>query len=153
MHSRIIELSKEPINVDERICESDYYDNGFIGSNADYVAPCDRTDAINWICGFLKNKDAITEFDTNKIVFSEDVKEKFFRDKFNEFKKLTSEITFEQFAGENDFQLYLIKQSIEDTSGFYVHYDGYYWTLDCFIRICVEDNSTWYIGGALDYHF
>lgn len=153
MHSRIIELSKEPIGVDERICESDYYDNGFIGSIADYVASCDRTDAINWICGCLKNKDVITEFDTNKIVFSEDVKEKYFRDSFEEFKKLTSEITFEEFTRDNTFKLYLIKQSIEDTSGFYVHYDGCYWTLDGFIRRCVEDNSTWYIGGTIDYHF
>jgi hypothetical protein len=153
MHSRIIELSQEPIKVDDRICESDYYDNGFISSIADYVTSCDRTDAINWVCGYLKNKDVVTEFDTNKIVFSENVKEKFFKDSFEEFNKLTNKITFEDFVGKDDFKLYLIKQSIEDTSGFYIHYDGCYWTLDYFIRRCVEDNEIWYIGGALDYHF
>ena len=153
MHSRIIELSKTPIEVENRICESDYYDNDFIGSVADYVTSCDRTDAIEWLAGYLKNKGVITEFNTETMTFTEDVKEKFFRDKFEDFKKLASELTFEEFAKDKSgFKLYLIQNCIREKFGFYIHYDGCYWTLDDFIRDCVDNNETWYFGGALDYH-
>ena len=152
MHSRIIELSEKPIEVDERIDESEYYDNGFLDTIGDYVdEDTDRTADIEWFAGYLKNKGVITEFDTEKIVFSTDAKEKFFRNKYETFKKLTSEITFEEFS-EDSLCLYNIRECINDKFGFYVHYAGCYYTLDNFIRHIVKDGETWYIGGTLDYH-
>ena len=152
MHSRIIELSRKIVEVDDRICEDDYYDNGFIGNIADYVAECNRIDAIEWFAGYLQSRDVITEFDFVKMVFSSDVKEKFFRDKYEEFKKLTSELSFEEFTDSFGMDLYRIQNCISEKFGFYVHYDGCYYTLDNFIRECVKDGETWYIGGVLDYH-
>lgn len=153
MHSRIIELSKTPIEVDERICESDYYDNGFVGNIADYVnGDTDRTYDIEWFTGYLKEMDLLTVSNEERITFSNDIKEKFFRKKYEEFKKLTSELTFDEFTNASGYQLYLIKNCIEDKFGFYIHYDGCYYTLEAFMKYYANDNDTWYFGGTIDYH-
>ena len=83
MHSRIIELSTEPICVDERICESDYYDNGFIGAIADYVSEnTDRNHDIEWFVSYLKSKNVVSKSNEESFTLSDNFREKYFKEKF-----------------------------------------------------------------------
>lgn len=152
MHSRIIELSKNIVEIDNRITEDDYSDNGFVGNIGDYVAPCNRKDAIDWLASYLENKDVITEHDEVKIVFSSNVDEKYFGGKYDEFKKLSEELSFREFVDSMGIERYRIQNCLDDKYGFYIHCGGCYYTLDDFIRTYVNDGDTWYIGGTLDYH-
>lgn len=152
MHSRIIELSMEPIAVDERICESDYYDNGFIGRIADYVdGNTNREHDIDWFIGYLKGKDMIAKSDNESFTFGDNVREKYFKEKYDALKELGDNMTLEKFCTDS-LDLYRICAYIEDKYNFYIHHDGYYETIDSFMRY-VEDGHTWYFGGTIDYNF
>lgn len=152
MHSRIIELSTEPIKVSERICQSDYYDNGFIGYIADYVdGDTDRESDIKWFIKYLKDKDMILKSNDASFTFGENVREKYFKEKYDALKECMENMSFKKFCSDS-LDLYKIQMHIEDKYDFYIHHDGAYQTLDNFMRN-VEDRQTWYFGGTLDYHF
>lgn len=60
MHSRIFQLSKSPIDKDDYIDESKYYDHWFT-SRMDYVdGDTDRDDDIGWLSSYYGN--SILEF-------------------------------------------------------------------------------------------
>ena len=152
MHSRIIELSTEPICVDERICESDYYDNGFIGAIADYVSEnTDRNHDIEWFVSYLKSKNVVSKSNEESFTLSDNFREKYFKEKYDALKECVSNMSFETFC-KNSLDLYRVTSYIEDKYEFYIHHDGYYETLDSFMRNA-NDGQTWYFGGTLDYHF
>lgn len=152
MHSRIIELSTEPIKMNERITESDYWDNGFIDNIADYVIDVneeERISSINWFINYLKSKDLLFTNDKEKIVFGTNVKEKHFRNSFEEFDKSLKGMSFEDFCNRN---IYDLMDKIEDKYGFYIHFEGCYYSFDSFVRWFDLDEMEFYFGGILDYH-
>ena len=152
MHSRIIELSTIPITVDERICESDYYDNGFIGNIADYVdGDTDREYDIKWFIDCLIGKEMIAKSDNESFTLGENAREKYFKEKYDALKECMDNMSLEKFCTDS-LDLYKIQMYVEDKHDFYIHHDGYYETLDSFMRD-VKDGDTWYFGGTLDYHF
>lgn len=151
MHSRIFQVSMEPINKGEYICDSDYYEHWFTREIADYVDDSDRESDISWlernVRGYLVDKDENGEY---LIVTN---KEKYFEPKYKNFMKALNEIgnpTLEEFT--NGIDLWYLKNADEDKFGFYVDADGELMTFDAFVRRCVI-NEKYYIGNILDYHF
>lgn len=160
-HSKIIQISRRPIDRDDWKAESDYYDIGFVGSVADYVADIDddeRKACIEWLSrsdgGPIPGVIVNEKDETLKIVSKED----YFRDKWKRTtaaaKKL-SEMSLDEFAsgkglrsiedvnyfGNDKFSLYMDAPTIWD-----------FCPIDEFMRY-VTNGDTFYIGGIVDYHF
>lgn len=153
-HSRIFELSTEPITKDEYVTESTFYD-GFVGSVADYVdGNTDREEDIKWLLYVVEGYGVTYNKENQSIIFNEDFKLNYFKEKFESFKIAAHNITFEQFAGVNSMGLgiYTLKNYIEDKYGFYIYKDGLWSTLDSFVRD-LKEGVTYYIGAIIDYHY
>ncbi len=156
MHSRIFQISSNPINEDDYISEADYYDTGFIGEIADYVSDeTDRDDDIEWL---KKSLDGVADF--NGDCFTIKDQRKYFEKRFSNFTKAAKDIllsTFEDFCTDaNDFSLkmYRLETAYRDRFGFYVDDNGEYAgteTFDDFMRR-VKNGDKFYIGATLDYH-
>lgn len=152
MHSRIFQVSMNPINKEEYICEENYYEHWFTREFADYVSDaCNREEDIKWLAdasrGYIVNKDDGGEF---LVVIN---KEEYFAPAYERFMKALNEIgspTLEEFT--NGIDLYYLKDAHEDKFSFYIDADGELMTFDAFIRRCVV-NEKYYIGGTVDYHF
>lgn len=153
MHGKIIELSRESVSKDERITESDFFDVGFIGHYADYVDSVteeNRRNVILEFLSFLENRKCILNGDMKSFTFDFCAKEKFFLEKFEKFKSLANEITLKDFSNYNT-NVYRLQNLLEDDE-FFIHCDGAFYKIDYFIRE-FADNSTWYFGGVVDYHY
>ncbi len=152
MHSRIFQVSMEPIKETDYICEADYYDHWFTREWADYVSnDYNRDNAIKWLkeCakGYTVGKDDNGEY------FIITNKEEYFKDAYDMFIDALDKIgrpTLEEFT--NGIDLYPLRNAYEDKCGFYIDADGELMTFDSFVRRCVI-NEKYYIGNALDYHF
>ena len=152
MHSRIYQISKTPVDMDDYIDEEKYYDHWFTNSVADYVdGDTDRENDIKWFVKFLKSKDMILESNDESFTLGENVREKYFKEKYDALKECMENMSFKKFCSDS-LALYKIQMHIEDKYDFYIHHDGAYQTIDNFMRN-VEDGQTWYFGGILDYHF
>lgn len=157
MHSRIFQVSKEPVTEDKLI-EEYRYEDGFVGRIADYVVKQgDITEDIEWLTRCKKGievteKDGIT---TLKIVSKRD----YFEGAFENFQKLInkfSDYTLSDFIdSKNWLDFYQLKDSYDDQHAFYIDDNDEYFgiaTLDEFMRN-VEDGDIYYIGNTFDYHF
>lgn len=153
MHSRIIQVSPEPVERDEYIRESSYWDHWFTREIADYVAISDRDKDIEWLStngykGIVFDKDECGEF------FIIKDKEEFFAKRFEKFKEelaKVNEITLYEFAHGKG--IWWLESTYEEKYGFYIHDTDcdYLTTLDEFIRTSDTDVK-YYIGGTMDYH-
>lgn len=160
MHSRIYQISKTPIDKEDYIEESNYYDHWFINSVADYVSDdTNRDDDIEWLKGCYGKKGLSFGQDDNGEYFVVEDKSKYFEASFEEFKKelkKLSEKTLDNFiSGESDMSLYRLKSSYDDEFGFYIDDVGEYHgvaTFDRFMR-CATVGTKYYIGATIDYHF
>lgn len=163
MHSRIFELSTEPIPETERLDE-DSVPEWFCMSVADYVDNIEdhqRIGEIEWFAsqfGDACEKDPKTEVFT----FAPSAKELFFKARYAAFKELGGKLaatTFDEFVSnrldsEFGMNMYLFKQSCDDRFGFYV-YDrdsSDLVTLDTWMR-SIDTSCPYYVGGIVDYHF
>ena len=154
MHSRIFQISKEPIEKRNYITESDYYDHWFLDRIADYIDDyCDRDASIGWLCDCAKGYE-INKDNTGGYCFIVHSKEEYFKDKYDVFMSELKKIgmpTIDQFA--NGIDLWRFQDAYNDQFGFYVQTNSDdLMTFDEFVRHCNE-NDCWYIGGVLDYHF
>ena len=158
MHSRIFQLSVSPIQEENYIQESDYYDHWFTNQIADYVDDdCDRDASIEWLKNCAKGYDVLKDNNNNCILVVSS-KEKYFENSYNEFVSELQKIgipTIEQFVSGID--LWRFKNAYEDKFAFYVdlYGDGYgsgLMTFDSFIRHC-NVGTKYYVGNAIDYHF
>lgn len=152
MHSRIFQVSMEPIEKENYICEADYWEHWFTREIADYVSDdCDREGDIerlgNIAKGYFVGKDDNGEY----IIVTN--KEEYFSYAYVKFMEALNKIgkpTPEEFT--NRISLWDLNQAMEDKFGFYVDVDGELMTFDSFVRRCVI-NEKYYIGGTLDYHY
>lgn len=163
MHSRIFQIEDAPVLKKHYIGTGDF-EEGFVGSVADYVADSDDRDGdIKWL---VSNFEAVTSCDSlligcslvqynsadNSIVFLPGFKEGYFKSKFDELKRLTSRMTLHEFAN-NAYDVYQIEKCILSKFGFYVS-SGPSGTqsMDEFIRSEVKENTKYYFGNTIDYH-
>lgn len=152
MHSRIFQVSMNPINKGEYICEGDYYEHWFTREIADYVSDdCSRDGSIDWLGGdargYIIGKDDNGEY---LIITS---KEEYFANAYENFMNELNKIgkpTLKEFV--NGIDLWYLKNANEDRFGFYIDADGELMTFDAFVRRCII-NEKYYIGGVVDYHF
>ena len=152
MHSRIFQVSMEPIDKDDYIEESYYYDHWFTNSVADYVSDdCDRKKDIQWL------KDCVNGiafgYDDHGVCFVVKSKEEYFSRAFDAFKNVLERIkdcTIEEFATGID-GMWKLKDLYEEKFGFYVDADGELMAFDSFVRHCTVGRK-YYIGGTVDYH-
>ena len=158
MHSRIFQISKEPIHKCDYIEESYYWDHWFVGSVADYVnGYTDRNDDIKWLKDCYEERGLSFGMDDNGEYLIVVDKTKYFAGKFEAFKKALkelSEATHNDFtSGECGYILYNLKSAYCDKFGFYVEMkDDDTIEFDSFIRLA-EIGDKYYIGATIDYHY
>lgn len=158
MHSRIYQISKNPIDKEDYIEESNYWDHWFIGSIADYVnGDTDREDDIKWLKDCYEERGiSFGVDDDGEYIVIED-KVKYFTPKFEFFQKALRELpasTIDDFIGcECGYSLYNLKAAYDDEFGFYVDGDDTSMeTFDSFIRSS-SNGMKFYIGATIDYHY
>ena len=157
MHSRIFQLSTNPIDKEDYIEESNYYDHWFTNQIADYVNDdCDREDDITWLKdsanGYVVYKDNNNNY---RLVMNS--KEEYFANSYERFIDELAKIgtpTIEEFA--KGISLYGVNDAYEEKFGFYVdlygdEYGSDLMTFDDFARTC-DVGTIYYIGGTVDYH-
>lgn len=154
MHSRIFQVSTNPINKIDYIDESHYWDHWFLNEVADYVDnSADRDDDIEWLMEYGKGI-IISEDEHGKFLIVTD-KEKYFKNAFENFQEAINKVskyTIDDFIQGSSYEIWLIKDSYEDRFGFYIDYDNGLMPLDKFVRLSTI-NKKYYIGGTVDYHF
>lgn len=154
MHSRIFQISKKPVFIEDYIEESNYWDHWFLNSVADYVSEhCDRNDDIQWLKDCYASKGIEFGADDNGEYFIVKNKQAYFKNSFDKFMETIDKIkdyTIDDFA-KGFFEMWLLKDAYEEKYGFYVDLDSELLSFDSFIRCCNTEEK-FYIGGTLDYH-
>ena len=154
MHSRIFQVSSEPITEENYISEY-RYDDYFVGQNGvDYVVESDsKQDDLNWLKNTSKGIE-VTE-NTIKVVSKKEYFEKSFEE-FQEYLEKLSSYNMEDFIDpKNWLDFYHLKDAYDNTDGFQIDDNDEYFgitSLDNFVRN-VEEGKTYYIGKTFDYHF
>lgn len=159
MHSRIFQISKNPIHRDDYITENYYdYDHWFLKEVADYVATQEgeeRKISLEWLG---KRNGIDVNINSSTIVVTS--KDEYFKDKYKEFKSLLiklQNLTLDDFKADNhdvESNILWLNWSYADKFGFYVEDCGEWaglFSLDEWVRHAKE-NTTYYIGGVCDYH-
>ncbi|MBQ2619752.1 MAG: hypothetical protein IJF84_00265 [Thermoguttaceae bacterium] len=152
-HCLIVELSEEPIDIDERVTAYEFEDDDDIQYAADYVQDLDeygRTyeEAVEDFLGELGDVVTYDKGD-NSITFN-DI-EKYFEEDFNKVKDMVANVTMEKFI--NGSWVYDLKNHICDRFGTYIYHTGECsYPLAEFIRDYARNGSKFYIGGICDYH-
>ena len=152
MHSRIFQMDIEPINKEDHIDESTFYEDTFIGSIADYVdEDTNRDEDIQWLVDCYEKYGMEYNKEEGYVVFKEDFKENYFRERFKLFKEAVDELTFEDFAYDMRANLYKVRSLMEDRFSFYVYFIDYWMTFDRFVRQ-LEKGKKYYLGATINYH-
>lgn len=155
MHSRIFQVSSEPIKNDELIDECRYED----WDTADYVVEQtteeEQKSDMEWIMTACKG----IKVDTEKRTITITSKKEYFDERHDRFKELAeelSDITLEDFISTKMyFKFYELQSCYEDKCGFYIDDNDEYTGLtnmDNWVRN-TEENKVYYIGSIFDYHF
>jgi hypothetical protein len=159
MHSRIFQVSAKPIPQEDLI-EEYRYEDGFVGSHADYVSQVtngseDYLSDLSW----LQTATEGLEVDIEKRTVTIKSKKEYFDKKHDQFKELLEklqDITLEEFAGtKNHFDIYDLESAYEDKYSFYIDDNDEYCgltNLDNWVRNA-EENKPYHIGSIFDYHF
>ena len=164
MHSRIIQISHEPVEADEYISPWLYCDDHwFVPQIADYVAEDEnRDESIEWFF------DCLSQASSFIVTFEEDGQRGFilkdgFRDAYfsemhqafiNALQDLADYSSYEHFRdGELGGKLFSLKEAYDEKLGMYVESnESGLITLTEFLR-GAEIDRRYFIGGTLDYHF
>lgn len=154
MHSRIFQISKNPIDEDSYLEESRYYDN-FVGGIADYVDTIGYPDEdYKWLGGMK----GIT-VDPDKKTLTIDSKVEYFKKKYETFIKQTddlSHLSIDDFiTNKADYDIYIAANTYEEKYEFYVDDDGEYFglvSLDHLLRSS-KDGDMYHLGAVFDYHY
>lgn len=139
--------------------ESDFYE--LCGHEADYFSDLEITQEESERNDFLEDlKKHGVQYGTEEadlriegpeeipwVIFSQEAKESYFKDRFERMKKLAAEITLEQFATD----AYNLKRLISDDYGAAVYLNSSFYTLDYFIREA-EPGKKYYIGNVVLMH-
>ena len=156
MHGKIYHLSAKPhkrhVSYDEIV---EVLSDGFIGYVADYVGKSEREEDIAELVDYLAEKAPdCFEYDLaeNSITFKAGFKQKYFRQKFEEFKRKAAAIELKDFA-EDTYKTYELMQLLDDRHSYYVYMNGYWETFDSFVRGTMEEGKKYFIGATFDYHW
>lgn len=150
MHSRIFQVSNESIAEEDFIRESRYDEE----TRFDYVVTSKIAEDLKWLSN-VKGLKIDVEARTITLIS----KEKYFKRAYYNFLKLMEELhdaSLNEFANDSlRLKVYELKQSYEDTIGFYIDDNGEEFglvTLDEWVR-GVEEGRVAHVGQTFDYHF
>ena len=164
--NRIIEIRESKVYENDRITEDVFWNNGFLDKIAERID--DSDDRIGDIDFFLDHlpQEFITysrldDSNDDIILFHKRFKKAYFKDAYQNFKNLASQITLDIYAGDdlnitkpNTFKYNTImdqlKSQISETDGPYIYGDDGYETIDNFVRGLTE-NTEYCIGGTVVY--
>jgi hypothetical protein len=158
MHSRIYQISENPIEPADYINAELYSDHWFVSQIADYVnGDVDRSSDIEWLRKYLESTEAVTFSDDSSFVLNEGGKERYFERSCVQFKKArdkTLGLTLSEFAagGELSMTMWNLRDAYCDKYSFYAEYEDELIPMDAFIRRTVP-GTRYYIGGTVDYHY
>lgn len=152
MHSRIIELSKDPILKHERMCESSVPD-WFYHSIADYTdADTDRDHDIKWFLDAVARVVDVAE-DGKSFTFKPKAKQKYFERQYHAFLDKACELTgisLDAFVGEAKYDIgmamYKLNEHYQDKFSLYVYFNDELKSLDEWIRE-TDLSGSFYFGG------
>ena len=155
MHSRIIELSKDPILKHERMCESSVPD-WFYHSIADYTdADTDRDHDIKWFLDAVARVVDVAE-DGKSFTFKPKAKQKYFERQYHAFLDKACELTgisLDAFVGEAKYDIgmamYKLNEHYQDKFSLYVYFNDELKSLDQWIRETALSGSFFYNSRAL----
>ena len=159
-HSRIFQITLEPVAPEKFIAEDDFHDHWFLDSVADYVSEdVIRFDDTNWL---RRQLEKVAQFDTaDTFAILRGGKEVYFAKAYKEFvaaRQETMTLGLAEFASGEGFSepMRIMKDAFNEEFGFYAALgdsdDFEIVTLDEFIR-SAEIGRRYYIGGILDYHY
>lgn len=158
MHSRIIELSKEPVDKESRLTASDIDADSIIYHVADYVDDTKEESRQDNIHYFLK-RPGIAVDRKNETVTLED-KTAYFARSYHTMRAAAQKLlqfSLDDFSTENKTDLsmtmYILKSAYEADDEVYVSTPIGMYTIDQFVREYWETGDTYYIGGIVDYHY
>lgn len=161
MHSRIFELSIEPVDEDSRYT-SDYVPDWFVDSISDGIQdidiPEEREEDIKWLASYF---DGACLVNGDMLTFAGDAKEKAFDTLFKEMKAHAEKIAkadFDAFCGKDGLidlkmDVYQLCDAFSNKYGFYIYeYEaGYLRTIAEWLRNA-DLSKPYYVGGIVDYH-
>ena len=151
-HCLIVELSEEPIAVEDRVTADWFDDCEDIRSVADYVQNIEDTgntyeEAVDM---FIKELGAAVTYneEDNSITFINP--EKFFEEDFKIVKELVEKATLKDFMSNS--WSYKIRERIQPLFGTYIyHTNECSYSLHEFLRY-YKNGEKLYLGGICDYH-
>ena len=125
-HSRIYQIADKPVDTDNYICESDFFEHWFVGSIADYVSDdCNRTVDINSLKSLLKHRKA-ADFDeqNGSFVILPGGKEAYFAQNYDAFishRDRILNVSLTEFASCGEFAeaVRLMGYAFNDEYGYY----------------------------------
>ncbi len=148
MYCSVIQLSMNPIN--EEMTVDDLILVNFVGQVADYVSDEDveKEETLESFIEYIGPDYVVRDGDT--IIFKTGFKKQYFQSRLNQLKQMVAKTTLEQFM--NSVYAYDLSTLIEDRFGFYIYDDDYWQTFDDFARD-LEEDTIYYIGSVIDYHY
>ena len=155
MHALVFELSKEPLSPEEYMETWNVEeDESFLGPVADYVQEVPEKEKARFWKEFVEEmaKYGAREED-GAIIFPVTFRTAWFARAFDEFRKLVSEMTLEEFSNFGWGNTYRLKKLIENKFSDHIYEGGGVYSMDYFFRSNMEPEVRYYPGGVLDFHF
>ena len=153
-HSRIIEVSTDPLDRSKWAVADDFIKNGFVGFVADYTSDLNEAERLDSIACFGECiKDAygiVQEGSYHKLIPLPQGKVKYFTNRLDALVTLVNNISIEEFCQSH--AVWQIEELLRQKQSFYVCENGEYQTLDTFIRDCCYEGEEYYICAVIDYH-
>ena len=156
MHSKIFQLSTEPIKEDDLMTESeflatdcDYTGGGFVGTVADYVSSMSSTEQKQCIKEFIKAFKNGIEYHTEDNYFVVIDKKEIFKEDFHNFSTSMEGFGIKEFV--NKSWANRVKDIISPTFSWYVYHEYVWEPYTDFFRT-VKNGEKYYFGSVLDYH-
>lgn len=156
MHSRIFQISDNPIEKEDYLTEDHILENtSFLGGIADYVTEdTDREEDIEWLLDCLGGMPFTYNEEEQSLIFHRGFKEAYFRNDYDKFVEMMKYLTMEKFMDQNF--VFDVNMLLDNKYGFYFYVSypyGYYelMTMNKFVRVLREEEK-YFLGGTLDYH-
>ena len=161
MHGYIYELSSDPIPEEERYSNTDLPD-WFHGSISDGTCDINAEERVSAIESLLGTLAGSCTYEDEKLQFTDNVKDCYFRGSFAEFKEAAASLSaasYEMFSGQEkstEFAkaMVTIRFAYEDKFDHYIYLkdNDEPISLDAWVRD-LDPKDSFYIGGIIDYHW
>lgn len=143
----IYELNTD-IHNNHNMTESDFYD---YGSEDDYCSDVKNPNQeIKRLLDQLEKAGCTINRTKQSFIITDDAKKAFFSDRYNEFMKLTKDMTLDEFVDAG--KAYTLRKLINNTYTDAVYVDNIFTTIDDFMREHVITNTEYYIGNVVLMH-